>query len=62
MLISTIKVLTNKNVHVLAFLQVRMVVCLNPNAEDYDESVVRCQILIYMVVFRLYYKTSRYLK
>ena len=24
-----------------ASLQVRMVVCLNPNADDYDESVVR---------------------
>ena len=23
-----------------------MVVCLNPNADDYDESVVRFQILI----------------
>ena len=31
---------------VLAFHQVRMVVCLNPNAEDYDESVVRCLILM----------------
>lgn len=26
-----------------ASLQVRMVVCLNPNADDYDESVVRGQ-------------------
>ena len=28
-----------------------MVVCLNPNADDYDESVVRCQTLTLSYVF-----------
>ena len=39
-----------------ASLQVRMVVCLNPNAHDYDESVVRGPktIFVQLVQSRFY--------